>query len=62
MTLSDDEIVVRDYLKATGYDSVEDWALDSNYYYNDDYDVWCDDEGNPVEIRMMLLGAIGFLR
>jgi len=61
LRLSDDEIVVRDYLKATNYDTVEDWALDSNYCYNDDYDLWYDDDGNPVDIYSMLLVAIGYL-
>ncbi len=61
MTLSDEEILARDYLKATGYDSIQEWALDCGYCYNDDYDVWYGDDGEPVELQERLLSSLGSL-
>jgi hypothetical protein len=61
VTLSDEEILVRDYLKATGFDGIQEWALDCGYCYNDDYDVWYDDDGEPVELQERLLLSLGSL-
>jgi hypothetical protein len=38
-------------LKDTGYETVEQWASDSGYLYNGDYDEWHDDEGYGVDIQ-----------
>lgn len=58
MRLSETEQVIADYLQANGYASVEEWALDSDYTYDDDHDVWYDDERTCIDIESKLLDAI----
>lgn len=58
MGLSESERMVADYLQANEYASVEEWALDSDYTYDDDHDVWYDDERNCVDIESKIVDAI----
>ena len=59
MNLSDDIVMIGNYLLAHGYNNMGDWALDQGYYYYDDEDYWYDDEGYAVDIESKLLDAIG---
>lgn len=38
-------ITVEKYLSREGYKSPEDWAIDSGFAYNDNTDVWQNDDG-----------------
>lgn len=38
-------ITVDKYLSREGYKSAEDWATDSGFTYNDNIDVWQNDDG-----------------
>jgi hypothetical protein len=61
MAYEDDDIDMKAYLKACGYKSVEEWALDSDFEYDDDQDIWFNDEGNPVDIEEQLYYVIDSL-
>jgi hypothetical protein len=61
MAYSDDDIDMEAYLKACGYKSVEEWALDSDFEYDDDQDVWFNEDGNPVDIEEQLYYVIDSL-
>lgn len=58
MAYEDDDIDMQEFLTKWGYKSVEEWALDSDYEYDDDEDVWFDEEGWPVDIEAKLYYAI----
>lgn len=58
MAYEDDDIDMEAFLKEWGYKNVEEWALDSDYEYDDNIDVWFDEEGNPVDIEEKLYYAI----
>jgi len=45
-----------DYLAAACYETIEDWARDSDYMERDGG--WVDEEGNPVDLQEQLLGAL----
>jgi hypothetical protein len=47
----DGERAIERMLEDGGYASVEEWALDSNYWYVKDHDSWHDDEGYEVDIE-----------
>lgn len=36
---------VEQYLSREGYKSAEDWAMDSGFVYNDNTDIWQNDDG-----------------
>jgi hypothetical protein len=61
MAYEDDDIDMEAYLKAWGYKNVEEWALDSDFEYDDDEDIWFNDEGNPVDIEEQLYYVIDSL-
>jgi hypothetical protein len=61
MAYSDDDIDMEAFLKACGYKSVEEWALDSDFEYDDDQDIWFNDEGHPVDIEEQLYYVIDSL-
>lgn len=42
------------WLEDRGYTDEEEWALDSDYVYDDNEDVWYDDDGNPVDLQEKL--------
>lgn len=42
------------YLKEMGYDSIEDWARDSDLIYDQQSDLWFDDEGTCIDIDVHL--------
>ena len=46
------------YLDAHGYRDVAEWALDSDYQYDESTDLWTDEEGNIVDPYFQLIGAI----
>lgn len=50
----------RRWLILNGYESLEEWARDSDYYRNDACEdgIWIDDQGNEQEIVGALTGAI----
>lgn len=41
-------ITVEQYLSREGYKSPEDWAQDSGYTYNEDFDSWQGEEGGFI--------------
>lgn len=52
------------YLFEGGYKSVEDWASDSDYFYDATEGVWLDEMGNDVDIEacfFFALEASGYL-
>ena len=53
----DGERAIDRMLEAGGYANVGEWALDSNYWYDDDYDQWYDDEGYAVDIEWQAVNA-----
>lgn len=53
----DDNLALGRLLRAGDYPHVEAWAYDSGYIYDDDRDVWYDDEGYGVDILDMALIA-----
>lgn len=61
MAYSDDNIDMEAFLKAWGYKNVEEWALDSDFEYDDDQDIWFNDEGYPVDIEEQLYYVIDSL-
>ena len=52
--MSEEEKLIAKYLENSGYKSVEEWALDSDYVYDDNEDIWLDEEGNVVDIEQKL--------
>jgi hypothetical protein len=52
--MSEEEKRMAEYLEDSGYESVEGWALDSGYYYDDNEDIWLDEEDNIVDIEQKL--------
>lgn len=42
------------YLQEMEYDSVEDWARDSDYTYDPEKDLWKDEEGEYIDIDEQL--------
>ena len=48
MAYEDDDIDMEDFLRGWGYKNVEEWALDSDYEYDDNIDVWFDEEGKAL--------------
>lgn len=55
------DINIELYLIDNEYKNIEEWALDSDYSYDDNYDVWYDEEHNPVDIESKLWYAIDSL-
>lgn len=59
--------VIQAFLTNGGYESLEDWALDSDYTCEKDDEVewsWFDEDGNEVDIVAAIYGAMeasGFL-
>jgi len=49
---------VGEYLDANGYRNVAEWALDSDYEYDESSDLWTDEEGNIIDPYSQLIGAI----
>lgn len=50
-----DEIIEGE-LRFRGYTDLRDWALDCpGLIYDDDHDLWLNDEGQPVELRKFYL-------
>lgn len=48
--LSDEQKeVLEQLLKQDGYESIEDWMEDSDYFYNKKEDQWADIDGNVVD-------------
>lgn len=45
----EDELFVGWYLATHGYDSLDDWGLDSDYRFVTD-EGWLDDDGNVVDL------------
>lgn len=58
MNLSVDMRHVEEYLRAYNYISVEDWAVDAGYWYDDDLDIWRDEEGHGVDIEYKLCAML----
>ena len=56
-TWDDYELAVARMLKAGDYETVQDWAHDSDYRYDDNYDVWYDDDGYAVDIESKAVDA-----
>lgn len=56
-TWEDCEPALERMLKAGGYETVEEWAHDSDYLYDDDYDMWYDDDGYAVDIESKAVDA-----
>lgn len=48
--------IIGNYLKESGYESVEAWAEDSDFYCEDNE--WFNEDGDPVNINIEILGAI----
>lgn len=46
---------VHAYLDDNNYDSIEAWAIDSDYRYNKAEDLWRDQEGNTVDLDIKLI-------
>ena len=53
----DGERAIDRMLEAGGYKTVEEWALDSDYWYDDDYDQWFDVENYMVDIEWQAVNA-----
>ena len=49
---------VGNYLDAHGYRNVAEWALDSDYQYDESTDLWTDEEGYIIDPYGQLLAAI----
>ena len=45
---------LNDYLTRNGYSSVEEWALDSDFRYDKNDDIWYNDEGQPTDVEEYL--------
>lgn len=46
------------WLSDNMYDSIEEWAIDSDYGYNKHVHGWYNDEGSPVDLEEELIKAI----
>lgn len=53
---ADDHRMIKKYLSDNGYDSIIDWAVDSDYVFTSAG--WLDLLGNTVDLHMQLLFAI----
>ena len=53
--------IVACHLKLAGYDSLEEWASDSDYTYNATEGEWYDEWGYQVNIVQQLLVAVDIL-
>ena len=51
-------MTVGEYLETNGYRNVAEWALDSDYEYREELDIWLDEWGNIVDPRQQLIAAI----
>ena len=50
------EDIVNTYLREHGHATVEEWAIVTmGYWYDDDYDVWFNDESEPVDIELKFI-------
>jgi len=58
LELSDDERVIASFLTDRGYDRIQDWAIASGYFYDDDCDVWYNDDGYGVDLEDELILGI----
>lgn len=47
-----------EFLENTGYSSLAEWALDSDYEYNQELGIWLDEYSNPVRIAQNLFFAM----
>lgn len=58
--ISDEEYaVMEDFLDNTGYGTLRQWAIESDYVLDDEeYDGWIDEDGNPVDLFVQLWIAI----
>lgn len=57
--LSELERIMLEYLRRLGHPSLEEWAIVAmGYKYDDDYDVWTDDESQPVDIELAMIRAL----
>lgn len=55
------EIDLDKYLAENDYSSIEEWAMDSDYRYDKNTDIWYDEEGNGVSIAEKLWYVIDSL-
>jgi hypothetical protein len=55
------EIDLDKYLAENDYSSIEEWAMDSDYRYDKNTDIWYDEEGNGVNIAEKLWYVIDSL-
>lgn len=46
------------YLEYNGYEGISEWALDSDYEYNQELDVWLDEYCNVVDPYQQFFSAI----
>jgi hypothetical protein len=46
----DHDLALQRMLDAGKYSNVHEWAHDSDYRYDDDWDVWYDEDGNAVDV------------
>lgn len=44
------------FLRVHGYDSIEEWAADSDYVFHGDE--WRDEDGNTVDIHQYLVALL----
>jgi hypothetical protein len=52
--MSEEEKRVNEYLEKNGYESVEEWALDSDCWYDDDGGIWYDEDNIEIDIHQKL--------
>lgn len=48
------EIDIDQYLEESGYQSIEEWALDSGCHYDKDEGIWFDEDDCPINIAEKL--------
>lgn len=50
------ERIMSEYLQRKGHQSIQEWAIVAmGYRYDDDWDVWTDDESQPVDIELAMI-------
>lgn len=50
------ERIMSNYLASKGHQSIQEWAIVAmGYRYDDDWDVWTDDESQPVDIELAMI-------
>jgi hypothetical protein len=59
--MSEEEKRVNEYLEKNGYESVEEWALDSDCWYDGDEGIWYDEDNIEVDIHQKLWYVIDSL-